>query len=144
MPYRVSRNTLLLCAGLFWVVAGANLLRIGIRYWMANPDYFLFKLSEMLVIFFVFLGFIFHNLFRKHSVRIIHKPEKNPFFAFFDWKSWLIVVVMISLGISVRMFELLPGSFIAVFYTGLSLALIVTGFRFLLFWWFYRNRRGEG
>lgn len=119
-------------------------MRIGIRYWMANPDYFLFKLSEMLVIFFVFLGFIFHNLFRKHSVRIIHKPEKNPFFAFFDWKSWLIVAVMISLGISVRMFELLPGSFIAVFYTGLSLALIVTGFRFLLFWWFYRNRRGEG
>ena len=105
----------MLCAGLFWVVAGANVLRIGIRYWMANPDYFLFKLSEMLVIFFVFLGFIFHNLFRKHSVRIIHKPEKNPFFAFFDWKSWLIVAVMISLGISVRMFELLPGSFIAVF-----------------------------
>ena len=129
----------MLCAGLFWVVAGANVLRIGIRYWMANPDYFLFKLSEMLVIFFVFLGFIFHNLFRKHSVRIIHKPEKNPVFSFFDGKSWLVVGVMISLGVCVRLFQLLPGSFIAVFYTGLALALIITGCRFLFSWWCCRK-----
>ena len=58
MPYRVSRETLLLLAGLFWTLAGVNVLRLGIRYWMDNPGYFLFKLSEMLVIFFVFLGFI--------------------------------------------------------------------------------------
>ena len=54
MPYRVSRETLLLLAGLFWALAGVNVLRLGIRYWMDNPGYFLFKLSEMLVIFFVF------------------------------------------------------------------------------------------
>ena len=34
---------------------------------------------------------------------------------------------MISLGVCVRLFQLLPGSFIAVFYTGLALALIITG-----------------
>ena len=77
MPYRVSRETLLLLAGLFWTLAGANVLRLGIRYWMDNPGYFLFKLSEVLVIFFVFLGFIFQNLYRKHMLRIIHKPEKE-------------------------------------------------------------------
>ena len=80
MPFRVSRETLLLLAGLFWTLAGVNVLRLGIRYWMDNPGYFLFKLSEMLVIFFVFLGFIFQNLYRKHTLRIIHKPEKNLFF----------------------------------------------------------------
>lgn len=140
MPYRVSRETLLLLAGLFWALAGVNVLRLGIRYWMDNPGYFLFKLSEMLVIFFVFLGFIFQNLYRKHTLRIIHKPEKNPVFSFFDGKSWLVVGVMISLGVCVRLFQLLPGSFIAVFYTGLALALIVTGCRFLFRWWCCRKR----
>ena len=116
------------------------MLRLGIRYWMDNPGYFLFKLSEMLVIFFVFLGFIFQNLYRKHTLRIIHKPEKNPVFSFFDGKSWLVVGVMISLGVCVRLFQLLPGSFLAVFYTGLALALIITGCRFLFSWWCCRKR----
>lgn len=86
------------------------------------------------------LGFIFQNLYRKHTLRIIHKPAKNPVFSFFDEKSWLVVGVMISLGVCIRLFQLLPGSFVAVFYTGLSLALIVTGCRFLFRWWCCRKR----
>ena len=37
------------------------------------------------------------------------------------------MIFMISLGITIRSFHLLPETFISVFYTGLSIALILTG-----------------
>lgn len=39
MRWRVSRRTLLLIAGLVWIIAGANILRIGIiTWWMTNGN----------------------------------------------------------------------------------------------------------
>lgn len=46
---------------------------------------------------------------------------------------------MIALGVTIRRFQLLPESFISVFYTGLSTALILTGILFLRYWWLRRN-----
>lgn len=40
---------------------------------------------------------------------------------------------MITMGMTIRGFHLLPDSFITVFYTGLSLALIITGIRFIAY-----------
>ncbi len=45
---------------------------------------------------------------------------------------------MITMGVVIRVYSLLPETFIAVFYTGLSLALLGTGLRFIGYWW--RNR----
>ena len=80
-----------------------------------------------------------HRLFRKYTARIRGKSEKNCPFAFFDTRGWLIMAFMMTLGIVVRLFELLPPLFIAVFYTGLAFALIGTGIRFLLHWYSFRR-----
>ena len=50
------------------------------------------------------------------------------------------MIFMISLGIIVRSFHLLPESFISVFYTGLSVALILTGMLFIRYWWLKRKK----
>ena len=42
-------------------------------------------------------------------------------------------------GITIRSFHLLPESFISVFYTGLSIALILTGVLFIRYWWLRRK-----
>ena len=44
------------------------------------------------------------------------------------------------MGISIRSLHLLPNSFISVFYTGLSLALIATGALFIRYWWQKRHQ----
>ena len=46
-----------------------------------------------------------------------------------------MMAFMITLGIFARKFGWLPDSFIAVFYTGLSVALIITGWLFLRYGW---------
>ncbi len=70
------------------------------------------------------------------------KRKRKPvtaLFLFFDVKSWIIMIFIISLGITIRSFHLLPDSFISVFYTGLSIALILTGILFIRYWWLKRK-----
>ena len=69
------------------------------------------------------------------------KKEKNCPFSFFDVKGWIIMVFMITFGVTMRSFQILPDAFISVFYTGLSLALIFTGVLFIRYWWI--NRKGN-
>lgn len=83
-------------------------------------------------------AFIFHRLYKKHTLRISQKKGKHCPFSFFDVKGWIVMIGMIAMGIVIRTYHLLPDSFIAVFYTGLSLALLGTGLRFIWYWW--RNR----
>lgn len=62
------------------------------------------------------------------------EEELQLFYKFFDLKSFLIMAFMISFGIIIRKFRLLPDRFIAVFYTGLGAALFMAG---VLFTWNY-------
>ena len=92
----------------------------------------------------LFFVFVFRKLYYKHTGRIERKKDgKNCPFSFFDVKGWIIMAAMIALGVAVRVYGLLPDSFISVFYTGLSLALIVTGILFIRYWWIKRPARSE-
>ena len=74
---------------------------------------------------------VFYKLTNKHTIRIQgYEEEKQLFYKFFDLKSFLIMAFMISFGIIIRSFHLLPERFIAVFYTGLGAALFMAGVLF--------------
>lgn len=134
MKHGVSRKALIFTAGLAWVIAGANILRIGINTWLYDSMSWPFKLVGAVLIFGIFFTFVFRRLFGKNILRITQKNDSNCPFAFFDAKGWIVMVAMITLGITVRHFHLLPNWFIAMFYTGLSSALILTGMLFLYRW----------
>lgn len=123
MKYGVSPNTLLITAGTIWSLAGVNILRIGLTCWIDDGHYWLFKVCEASLVFLLFFGIIFHRLYKKHTLRISQKKGKHCPFSFFDVKGWIVMIGMIAMGIVIRTCHLLPDSFIAVFYTGLSLAL---------------------
>lgn len=135
MKYGVNRQALLFTAGAVWMVAGANILRIGIITWIGDARDWQFKVIEATVVFLLFFLFVFKKLYDKHTRRIEQKSDKSCPFAFFDPRGWVVMALMIALGITVRTLHLLPDAFISVFYTGLSLALIFTGALFLRFWW---------
>ena len=140
MKYGVNRQILLIIAGTVWIIAGGNIRRIGIVTWMNNSHDWMFKIGEATIVFLLFFVLIFKRLYYKHTRRIEQKKEtRNCPFSFFDVKSWIIMIFMISLGITIRSFHLLPESFISVFYTGLSIALILTGILFIRYWWLKRK-----
>lgn len=142
MKHGVTQHTLLFTAGTLWLLAGINILRIGLVCWISDdPRSWLFKVCEASLVFLLFFCIIFHKLYKKHTFRISQKKGKHCPFSFFDVKGWIVMIFMITIGVIVRVYHLLPDSFIAVFYTGLSLALIGTGLRFIRYWW--KNKKNS-
>lgn len=134
MKFRVNQSMLLMLAGSVWIVAGANILRIGIAAWSASSLLPAWKITGSAVIFTVFFFLVFRRLYLKHRQRIACKSEGGCPFSFFDAKSWIVMVCMIALGIAGRSLGWFGNNFISFFYTGLSAALILTGFLFLEDW----------
>lgn len=76
-----------------------------------DSQYWLFKIGEGTVVFLLFFLFVFKRLYYKHTKRIGEKKkEKNCPFSFFDVKGWIIMVFMITFGVTMRSFQILPDS----------------------------------
>lgn len=134
MKYGVNKNILFFIAGTLWMVAGFNIMRIGISTWTVDSTSWIFKFFESCIVFLFFFSFIFDRLYKKYSIRINNKNDGlHCPFSFFDKKGLLMMLFMIVMGISIRYFHLLPISFFSFFYSGLGFALMLTGFRFLFF-----------
>ncbi|MGE0017813.1 MAG: hypothetical protein AB7S64_10345, partial [Bacteroides sp.] len=89
MRVYVSRKVLVAMAGLVWIAAGANILKIGIYTWMNDALQWQLKLAGTVVIFCLFFFLIFKRLHGKHTRRIAEMGDKNHPLAFFDAKGWL-------------------------------------------------------
>lgn len=136
---KVKKTTLILIAGLVWLAAGINILRIGIQAFIDC-----FEVKEVVKYLLIFAGaivilvgfcFMFFKIVKRHTKRILGYPEeKKSVFYFFDVKGYLLMVFMMGLGIGLRASNLMPTEFFAVFYNGLGMALSLAGVIFLKNW----------
>lgn len=125
---KVKKQYLLLIACLVWSIAGANIVRIGFE---AYPGYLtVLNIFLSAVVFVVFQIFIFGKLVKKHTKRIVSYEERQWFIKFFDVKSFVVMAVMMTGGIWLRVSGAAPEQFIAVFYSGLGVALLLAGISF--------------
>lgn len=139
--FEVEKRTLILIAGLVWLIAGFNISRLGI---LAYGQLGSVALTDCLLSAAVFLAFglMFYKMSQKHLKRITGREEKyRPFWIFFDLKSYLIMTFMMSGGIWLRASRIAPDQFIAIFYTGLGLALALAGLVLLLA--FLKEKKGR-
>lgn len=86
-----------------------------------------------ILVFFLFWTKVFQPLVEKHVLRIYGYKEvyKRPW-NFFDKKSFLIMALMMTFGVTIRVLNLMPEGFITFFYTGLGMALTMAGILFLV------------
>ena len=124
----VKKKTLLLIAGIVWMITGFNVARLGaLSYLNIERTWYLYIFS--LVVFMSF-GLMFFKMSQKHTKRILGYEEYRPFWHFFDFKAYLIMICMMSGGIGFRAAGIFPEIFIAFFYSGLGLALALAGIIF--------------
>lgn len=127
----IKNKYLLLIAAIVWLIAGFNVLKIGVETYLNYVTVINLLLS--LVVFLVFWIMVFSKLVKKHTLRISsYESEKQWFYLFFDLKSFIIMAIMMTMGIVIRYYALLPDVFIAVFYTGLGSALALAGILFMV------------
>lgn len=76
MRWKVANRTLLLFAGLVWIIAGVNILRIGIQTWLVDQHAWLINIGWAIFIFCIFFFGIFKRMFHRHTQRINTKRTK--------------------------------------------------------------------
>jgi hypothetical protein len=119
---KVPSKMLILAAAVVWLAAGMSVVSVGVTSATA-PWTFTMALAS-LVVYLLFLV-MFLRISRKHIKRIRGYTENLVnLFKFFDAQSYLILAIMIGLGAAVRISGLVPGFAIALFYSGLGLALM--------------------
>lgn len=126
--FNVKKRTLLLIAGIVWLMAGFNVARLGVlSYAVIEKRWYLYVLSAVV---FVLFGRMFFKMSKKHTKRIIGYEEYRPFWHFFDEKAYLMMACMMSGGIGFRAAGIFPDIFVAFFYSGLGCALALAGVLF--------------
>lgn len=130
---KAGKRTLLALAGLVWSAAGLRVLTLGFGDLTSNADQpWGFILASGLV-FAVFSRFVFGNMVRKHTDRILSSPlTKHCIFSFFDFKGYGVMLFMMGGGIALRSAHLVDPAILGSFYFGLGSALLLAGIRFLL------------
>ena len=127
--FKVRSKYLLLIAAAVWLIAGSQVARMGIEAIAAGNGNLWLLLIGIPATFVVF-HMMFSKLVGKHAARIrSYGEEKMHVLKFFD---------VMGGGIALRSFHLVPGWFIAFFYTGLGIALALAGVGFLVHY-FHRD-----
>lgn len=124
----VKKKTLLLIAGIVWLMAGINVARLGVvSYMLIERKWYLYVLS---VIVFAMFGTMFYKMSKKHTKRILSYETDRPFWHFFDKKAYILMACMMGGGIGFRAAGIFPDIFVAFFYSGVGCVLALAGVTF--------------
>jgi len=129
----VDKRILVLLAGAMWCGVGIMLVSYAVS-WLSSCRageqaiyYAAGFLTAMPVHHFGFLRIADKNL-----NRLMPLTEKKCLFSFMTWRSYIIVVIMVSMGIALR-HSSLPKRYLSILYNGIGLALFLSGIRYLRF-----------
>lgn len=129
---KVNKSTLILLAGAFWLFAGFKVFSIGLVAFSSILTSRCIESIATIVIFGLFTGFVFSRLAHKYTKRILElNEEKNYFYLCFNLKGYMIMAFMMTLGIVVRNFHLLPNEMLSSLYMGLGASLMLGGCLFI-------------
>lgn len=127
----IPKRGLLLLAAVVWTFAGCILLFRGFSMLMLFPQLLWLKVVGSFVCGIIFYLAIFSKISLKHTQRIIRMQIERPcLFSFFNFKSYIMMTLMISLGIILRKTGFVPPEYLSVFYVAMGIPLLLSAFRF--------------
>ncbi len=127
----VKRKYLILVSGLVWVAIGIMLNALAIS-WLSVLH---IASTWLYIVAGVILALIIHHfgflkIVDRNLGRIKSLDPKTCVFAFMSWKSYLLVIIMITLGILLR-HSPIPRNLLSIIYVGIGLALVLSSIRYL-------------
>ncbi|NHZ86237.1 MAG: hypothetical protein GWP19_10195 [Planctomycetia bacterium] len=127
----VNRKWLIIISGLMWSGVGI-LLNILAFNWLKsfnNIQLFLTIIIGLLAGL-IIAWFGFGNIANKNIKRIFAYPKEVCVFAFQEWKSYILIAFMMSMGIYFRTTGLIPKYILAPIYIGIGTALFLASFTY--------------
>lgn len=126
----VEKTFLLFLSGIMWFCVGIMLNSFAIHWLIAykSKDSYIFAgIGFIAALFIHHFGFL--KLADKNLGRISFMKDKPCIFSFMTWKSYLIVAVMVTMGITLR-HSSIPKQYLSVIYIGIGLALLLSSIRY--------------
>jgi hypothetical protein len=134
----VPKRALLFVAALLWTFAGSMLLFKGYKMLDQEVSYLWIKLTVTFLAGLAFYWKVFSGLSQKHTLRILNMKVDYPcVFAFFNVRSYLMMALMISMGITLRKTGWVSPSYLAYLYLTMSVPLMLSSVRFYYTGFFY-------
>jgi len=127
---QVDKRVLIFIAGLMWCGVGVMLIRYAIS-WLSicNGKEQIFFNSAGFLAAMPIHHFGFLKLADKNINRLLPLKDKQSLFSFITPKSYLIIIVMVSMGIALR-HSSIPKKYLSLLYNGIGLALFLSGIRY--------------
>ena len=133
----VRKTILLFLAGLAWECVGIMLLFLAFS-WLSTAskmDVYLYSCAGVLLALLVH-HFGFLRIANKNLTRILQMNGKKCLFAFIPWKSYVMIVAMVTAGVILR-HSVIPREYLATLYIGIGLGLVLSSVRYIRV--FYRE-----
>jgi hypothetical protein len=131
----VSRHNLLFIAGLAWTTAGGILMWRGLGYELKHSPHLWLNIVTGIIIGIPFYVMLFAKISRKHIKRIRGLSIPYPCaFSFFNFRSYIMMMLMITAGILLRRFDVINREYLFTFYIGMAVPLLISAFRFYYAW----------
>lgn len=131
----VPKKWLVAIAGVLWSAVGIGLCRLAVKWlWVLNLPKALAFAGVGVTVAVVVNIFMFSRIANKNIARIDCYSNKGCVFAFQAWRSYLIILVMIAMGIFLR-HSAFPRPYLALLYSSMGGALFLASFRYYAFLW---------
>lgn len=130
---RADKRILVFLAGLMWCGVGIMLIKYAVL-WLSTVNWkeqFYFYTAGLLAAILIH-HFGFLKIADKNLKRLLPLTEKKCLFSFMTWKSYIIVLVMVSMGIGLR-HSSIPKPYLSILYIGIGLGLFLSGIRYFRF-----------
>ena len=127
----LSKRSLLFIAAVVWTIAGGMLLFKGISLFL-NFDHLLWvKTMISITAGTLFYLLLFSRISRKQTMRIRNLKYDDPcLFSFFNFRSYLLMTLMIMSGIILRKSGFLSPEYLSVLYVTMGIPLFLSSVRF--------------
>ena len=133
MP-RVNKNILILISGLLWSGVGILLMNIASSWFDLLTELgVVFSITGGILLGTTISYFGFSKLAKKNIDRINQYDNKVCIWAFQKWQSYILIVIMISMGIFMRKTSLVPKFILTSMYIGIGFALFTASFKYYVF-----------
>jgi hypothetical protein len=138
LNFCVSRRILLFEAAIIWTFAGVMLLVRGSLMLEASTGFSWLRIFGCIISGLIFFRLVFARISRNHVLRIINLTgDRHLFYQFFNRRSYLMMIGMISMGIFLRTSLIVPLSSLSLAYITMGIPLLFSSFRFYHRWFYY-------
>lgn len=134
-----SRRNLLFIAAFVWTFAGVMLLTKGVVMMGLQTDFLLVRIIASIIGGSLFYAILFSKISNKHILRIIRLENDRPcVFSFFNFRSYIMMAVMIAMGVFLRKSGIVSPFYLSVLYVTMGIPLFVSALRFYYSGIYYR------